>query len=117
MEQTLFALPILAGKTDAARAFLHELEHERRGQFAATQERLRLYKEVWAIQELPQGDVFVVYFDGDDIGQMFQQFAASQDDFDLWFKQHVLETTGADLNTPPPGPMSDILFEYAPQGY
>jgi hypothetical protein len=112
MDQTLFTLPILTGKTEAARAFLLELESERKGQFAASQERLRLYKEVWAVQQLPQGDFFVVYFRGDDISQAFQQFAASQDEFDVWFKQQVQETTGADLNTPPPGPMSEILSDY-----
>ena len=34
MDQTLFALPILPGQTDAARAFLGELEGERKGQYA-----------------------------------------------------------------------------------
>lgn len=112
MDQTLFTLPILSGKSDAARAFFNELEDERKGQFDASQQRLRLFKEVWAFQALPQGEVFVVYFRGDDIGRAFQQFAASKDEFDLWFKRQVKETTGADLNTPPPGPMSEILSDY-----
>ncbi len=43
------------------------------------------------------------------MGQAFTQFAASQDEFDCWFKQQVQETTGADLNIPPPGPISEIL--------
>ena len=113
MDQTLFALPVLTGKTDAARAFLHELEHERMGQYAESEARLRLFKEVWAIQQSPQGDLYVVYFSGDDILDAFRKFAASQDAFDLWFKQQVLETTGADLNTPPPGLLSEILSDYA----
>jgi hypothetical protein len=62
MDQTLFALPILPGHTETARAF--------------------------------------------------RQFAASRDEFDRWFKERVLATTGADLNTPPPGPMSTILTHY-----
>ena len=44
MDQTLFALPILPGKTEAARAFLTELEGERKGQFATSQGRLALTK-------------------------------------------------------------------------
>ena len=112
MDQTLFTLPILDGKTDAARAFLDELESTRKGQYADSEGRLRLFKEVWAIQSLPQGDHYVVYFQGDDIGQAFQQFAGSQDEFDRWFKQQVLETSGADLNIPPTGPMSEILSDY-----
>ncbi len=112
MDQTLFALPILPGKTGAAREFLTELEGERKGQYATSQGRLGLTKEVWAIQPGPQVDHFVVYFAGEDIGRAFQTFAASQDEFDMWFKDGVRETTGADLNTPPPGPMSDILSDF-----
>ena len=112
MDQTLFALPILPGQTEAARAFLQELEGARKGAYAASQERLGLTKEVWAIQAGPQGDLFVVYFAGADIGRAFRQFAASEDEFDRWFKDRVRATTGADLNTPPPGPMSEILSDY-----
>ncbi len=112
MDQTLFALSILPGQTEAARAFLRELEGERKEQYAASQQRLGLVKEVWAIQATPQGDLFVVYFAGEDIGRAFGQFAPSQEEFDVWFKGQVQATTGADLNTPPPGPMSEILSDY-----
>ena len=112
-DQTLFALPILPGKTEAARSFIQELEGTRKGQYVQSEERLGLTKEVWAIQQTPQGDMFVVYIAGENIGAAFQRFAASQDEFDQWFKGQVLETTGADLNTPPSGPMSEILSDYA----
>ena len=112
MDQTLFALPILPGQTGAARAFLAELEGARKEQYAASEGRLGLTKEVWAIQAGPQGDLYVVYFAGEDIARAFRQFAASQDEFDRWFKDRVRATTGADLNTPPPGPMSEILSDF-----
>jgi hypothetical protein len=112
MDQTLLALPILPGQVAAARAFLAELEGSRKRQYAASERRLGLAKEVWAIQETPAGMLYVVYFAGENIGAAFGAFAASQDEFDRWFKQQVLATTGADLNTPPPGPMSEILSNY-----
>jgi hypothetical protein len=112
MDQTLFALPILSGQSEAARAFLTELEGPRKGQYATSEQRLGLTKEVWAIQSTPQGDLYVVYFAGENIGAAFGKFATSQDEFDVWFKGQVLATTGADLNTPPPGPMSEILSDY-----
>ncbi len=68
MDQTVFALMILPGETAAARAFLTELEGERKGQYATSQARLALTKEVRAIQPGPQGDLYVVYFAGEDIG-------------------------------------------------
>lgn len=112
MDQTLFALPILPGQTDAARAFLEELEGTRKPAYAASEGRLGLTKEVWAIQSGPGGDLYVVYFAGADVPDAFGQFAASQDEFDRWFKEQVRATTGLDLNTPPPGPPSEILSDF-----
>jgi hypothetical protein len=112
MEYALFALPIQDGKTDAARAFLQQLESERKDQYARSEQRLGITKEVWALQQSPIGDLFVVFFQSPDIGGSLRQFVASQDDFDQWFKQQVNEIGGVDLNVPPPGPLSKILSVY-----
>lgn len=111
MDQALFALPILPGKSEAARAYLRELAGPRKQQLAECGQSVGIVKETWAIQQTPQGDLFVVYMAGDNIAQAFTQLAASQTEFDRWFKQQVQETTGADLNTPPPGPISEILAD------
>ena len=118
MDRTLFTLPLRAGKTEAARAFLRELEGARKAAYAASEARLGLTKEVWAVQALPAGECFVVYFEGADIADAFRRFAASQDAFDQWFKTQVRDASGADLNTPPAGPMSEVLsvYEAAPAG-
>ena len=113
MDQTLFALPILPGKTAAARAFLQELEGPRKSELAACGQSVGISKEMWAIQQTPQGDMYIAYMAGEDIAEAFRQVAASQTEFDVWFKQQVQETTGADLNTPPPGPISEILADSA----
>lgn len=109
MDHALLALPIQPGQTEAARAFLHELEGPRKPQYAASEGRLGLVREVLAIQRLPQGDIFVVYFTGADIGRVLAQFVASRDEFDQWFKGRVLAMTGTDLSVIPPGPLSEIL--------
>jgi hypothetical protein len=111
MDQTLFALPILPGKTGAARAFLQELGGPRIRELAACGQGVGLTKETWAIQETPQGDLFVAYMAGEDLARAFTEFAASQSEFDRWMKQRLQETTGADLNTPPAGPISEILAD------
>jgi hypothetical protein len=111
MDQTLFTLPILPGKTGAARAFLQEMEGPRKQELAACGQSVGIDREVWAIQQTPQGDFFVAYMAGENIAEAFRQVAASQTEFDRWFKQQVQETTGADLNTPPPGPISEILTD------
>ena len=112
MEYALFALPIQSGKTDAARAFLRELENERKGQYTESERRLGITKEVWALQQTPQGDLFMVFFQSDNINGAVGQFVGSQDEFDQWFKRQVRDATGVDLNVPPPGPLSEILSVY-----
>lgn len=112
MNQALFTLPILPGKTEAARAFLREMNSSRKQQCAECNQGLGIVKDVWAIQQTPQGDVFVAYLAGGNITEAFQQVATSQSEFDRWFKQQVQQTTGADLNTPPAGPLSEILADY-----
>ena len=38
---------------------------------------------------------------------------ASQDAFDLWFKQRLADVTGFDLNSPPPGmKLPELLSHY-----
>ena len=112
MDCTCFALPLLAGKAQAARAFLRALEGEHKTAYGASEQRLGITKEVWALQTLPGGEAFVVYIEAPDVGKAFQRFAASHDVFDRWFKDQVRETTGADLNIPPTGPMSEVLSVY-----
>ncbi len=111
MDQSLFALPILPGKTEAARAFLQELGGSRFQELTACGRRVGISKETWALQHTSQGDVLVAYFAGEDISRAFADFATSQDEFDCWMKQGLQQVTGADLNTPPSGPISEILAD------
>jgi hypothetical protein len=112
MEYALFALPIQADQSDAARDFIRELGIDRKAEYDASEQRLGITKEVWALQQTPMGELFVVFFQSPDIGASVSQFVGSQDEFDQWFKQRVRTTTGVDLNVPPPGPLSEILSVY-----
>jgi len=112
MDYTCFTVPVLPGQTTAARAFMDELAGARQQQYATSAQRLGIVREVWALQATPHGDLCVVYIESPDLGAAFQRFAASQDEFDQWFKQQVLAVTGADLNTPPAAPLSDVLSIY-----
>jgi hypothetical protein len=112
MERTLFALPIIDGQTETARAFLRDLESQRRGEYAASEKRLGIQKEVWALQVTPQGALFVIYFECPAVGAAVQQFSASRDAFDVWFKEQIRAATGVDINNLPPGPLSEVLSVY-----
>jgi hypothetical protein len=94
-------IPILPGKTDAARAFQRELDTARKADYDRSERRLGVAREYWFLAESPGGDQFVVYFDSADVNRVIAGFVQSQDPFDLWFKDQIRETTGLDLNNPP----------------
>ena len=112
MDHICFALPILPGKTADARAFHQELDGPRKAEYAASEQRIGIVKEHWFLQQTPQGDLLLAYMDSPNFAQALGQFAASQDDFDQWFKRRLAEVTGVDLNNPPSGPLSELLSSY-----
>lgn len=112
MDHSAFALPILPGKMAAARAFQEEIEGRRNSEHTRSERARGIVKELWFVQETPTGDIFVVYLEGPDVTHSLDRFAASQDAFDVWFKQQVAHVTGIDVSVPPPGPLSRLVFRY-----
>jgi hypothetical protein len=112
MDHVGFALPILAGKTAEARAFQQELDGPRKDEYAASERRLGIEREYWFLQQTPAGDLLVAYMESPDFATAVVRFSASRDTFDVWFKERLAAITGVDLNTPPPGPLSELLSTY-----
>jgi hypothetical protein len=113
MDQICLVLPILPGKTAAARDFMRELESAHNAEYDQSERRIGIGKEVWYLATLPSGDHFVAYMESPDFGQALTMFAQSHDAFDLWFKQRLAEATGVDLNDPPPMQLPEFLSSYA----
>lgn len=112
MDQICFALPIQPGQTEAARAFMRDLEGPRKQDFAASERKLGISKEAWFLQQTPQGDLLIVYMESSDFNRALSSFTQSQEAFDRWFKQEMLRVTGVDFNNPPAGPLSEQLSNY-----
>ncbi len=112
MEHIGFALPILPGKGAAARAFQRELTGARRAEYAHAERALGIVKELWFVQETPNGDLFVAYLESPDCNRALDRFVASQVAFDVWFRRQLAEVTGIDLGAPPPGPLSELVSRY-----
>jgi hypothetical protein len=102
MDQICLVLPILANKTEDARAFQRELDTDRKADYDRSERRIGITKEVWYIASLPDGDLLVAYLESDDIQRALQLFIASRDEFDEWFKRRLAEVTGVDMNNLPP---------------
>ncbi len=82
MDNIGFALPVQSGKSADARAFMTELEGARKGQYAASERKIGITKELWFFQETPHGDLLVAYMEAADFGKALGMFSQSKDEFD-----------------------------------
>jgi len=46
---------------EGARAFFEELETQRKSAYASSEQRINITKELWYIQQTPQGDLLLAY--------------------------------------------------------
>lgn len=115
MQQICLALPVVSGRSDDARDFMRELEESRKQEYARSEERIGITKEVWYLAALPAGEVLVAYMETDDFGRALELFSQSRDDFDMWFKLRLSEVTGVDLNNPPEMTLPELLSSYSAQ--
>lgn len=112
MESLAFALPVTPGRTDEWRRWSAELAGPRRDEYRSSRRRLGVATERAYLQQTPQGDMVVVYLEGDDLGRAFQSLAASQDAFDVWFRQRAKDLfSGLDLSQPPTAPLAELVFD------
>jgi hypothetical protein len=102
MDQICLVLPILANKTEDARAFQRELDTDRKADYDRSERRIGITKEVWYVASLPGGDQLIAYMESDDFPRALKLFVASRDEFDEWFKGRLADVTGVDMNNLPP---------------
>ena len=105
------AFPVLPGKWEALRRFTQEMGGPRRSEYEASRRRLGITIERSYLQQTPQGDLVIVYTEADHPEDLLERIAASQDPFDVWFKQQLQEIHGVDFNQPPPGPPPELIFD------
>jgi hypothetical protein len=113
MDQICLVIPVLQGKSDDARAFMHELEESHKAEYDRSEQRIGITKEVWYMARLNGGDGLVAYIESGDFADALERFSQSQDDFDLWFKRRLADSTGVDLNNPPEMTLPELLSSYA----
>jgi hypothetical protein len=79
--------PLAPGATEKARAFVADAYQ--RDEFAASRRRLHVNEELLTLHSTPQGDLVAIYIEGTDPFKGNAGFAASQEPFDLWFKEQL----------------------------
>ena len=109
VQAVAFAAPMLPGKTQEDREALESCAHgERSADHDASRKRHGITREAVWIQSTPDGDVAVVYVEARDIQAAMGGIATSQDPFDAWFREHIMNVHGMDL-TAPSAPPEQVL--------
>jgi hypothetical protein len=112
MEYICITLPVLAGKSQNARDFMQELELVRKQAYHRSEQRIGIVRELWWLASLNSSEYLIAYMESGDFAGALGAFSQSQDEFDLWFKQHMLAVTGVDLNDPPEISLPELLSNY-----
>ncbi|MEY2476983.1 MAG: hypothetical protein QOG87_2298 [Actinomycetota bacterium] len=110
MQTIGFIAPLLPGKTETDRAAMISCwRGERQDAYAASRQRLGITREAVFIQDTPIGDVAVVYWEADVVEAALKGMATSEDPFDQWFRDHVREVHGINVEDgfPPPEQVMD----------
>lgn len=113
MEQICLVLPLQPDRGNDAREFMRELEASRKGDYARSEERIGITKEVWFLAGVPGADVLVGSMETSDFANALAMFSQSQDEFDMWFKRRLADCPGVDLNNPPEMTLPELLSTYS----
>jgi hypothetical protein len=111
MQTIGFIAPLLPGKTETDRAAMISCwRGDRQEAYAASRRRLGITREAVFIQDTPAGDVAVVYLEADDVEAAFKGMATSDDPFDQWFRDHLRDVHGFNIEDgfPPPEQVMDF---------
>jgi len=75
-----------------------EIQQSRQSDYEASRRRLGIRKEKVWFQSLLQGEMAVVYWEGEDPRWALQEFASSEDPFDEWLKERGREVYHFELS-------------------
>ena len=109
MPSVAFCAPIIPGKEETDRKGFEEVAGPRREQYDASRRRAGITREMVWHQETPNGTLAVVYVEADDVPASLQAMATSDDPFDQWFRELLMEVHGIDLTEG--GPTPELVHE------
>ncbi|NND83140.1 MAG: hypothetical protein HKN50_11995 [Gammaproteobacteria bacterium] len=68
--------------------------------------------EDWYFQEIEGKPYVIAIVEGENLEQGFDNYAALQDEFSVWFKSQVKSLTGYDLSETPKGPTCEQVYRF-----
>ena len=103
--------PIVEGKLETWKEWIKDLSGPRKGDLQDFNRRYGLTRHAAWLAETPAGTMAVVLHQGPGGDDFMHKLGPSQHEFDVRFKEKVLEVHGIDVTQPPPGPPPTLLLD------
>lgn len=104
-EEFAFALPIAAGKLEDVKRFCNEMDAgDRASEWDESRRRmgaLEVKVFVQPIEAAGNRAVLIAYWKVENVDRVVRELAESQEPFDVWFREGVLEYHNVDLSRGP----------------
>ena len=91
MRHVLWVVPVLPGKTAAARAYCDALEAERRTEYEASEKKIGIDREAFFLWHGPDSDYIILYMDGENMTDSLKAWVDHTGEFELWGKAQWAE--------------------------
>jgi len=112
MASLAFVVPLTPGKAEERRSWVQEILGPRRSEYQALRHRLGVTRQRIYLQQMPQGEVGIIYLEGDHLHLIFQELRTSQDPYVVWFRKRAKDLlNGLDLAQISPGSLSKLVFD------
>ncbi len=112
MPAVAFVAPILPNREEEWRRFLQEVVEERLREYEGLRRRLGIRNESVWLTRTKGGEAAMVYLEAEEPERIVPALAASEEPFDLWFKERLLECHGRDLVRAPGRAAAKLIFAY-----
>jgi hypothetical protein len=107
-----FVVPLIPGRSEAARAFAHEAVVTRAADHTASRRALGVSIEVVTLNVTPMGDMICVYVEAEDPEKSNTGFAASQSPHDRWFKDQLRTIFPPQIDFDEPVPPVTTIWDW-----
>ena len=99
--------PILGGQLDAWKAWCADLWGQQKEAITDFNRHYGLTCHASWLTETRAGPAVIALHEAPGSDELMPKLAASRNEFDILFKEHLLAVHGMDVTQPPPGPMPE----------
>ena len=107
------AMQIPPEKYESWRQTVSEFSGARSEEFDAARRRQGVKWQRVFVQQTSQGPMEILVLEADDPARAFEEMGRSQEPFDVWFRQFLMEIYGLDLSQPPAGPPPEQVLDWS----